>query len=1021
MGISQPRYRRLALVLVVAVFLLAGGAVAESADATRDGDILSVTVQAPDDRPNATATVSLLAEDQTVTSREFTFRDGMNRTWNLSVGQFREVRTNLSSVDLTVTIGDQRQSVGTVDLRNLESGGKVWVGVEQAVLTVNESATVGVPAGSTVPVRIEDELVEGSYRDGAVRVSVTDLRTAGSLSDQLQAHVLPNGSNTVYEFVPEDQATATITFDEGAYLGHLSLDEGIKYTVAARTTGPAGTFNSTLAAEAGPKGHPRLEIPSQLLFAEQLTLRVERLDGRGIIEESGTPEQVLRSTAEAERLTWNTSSDTVSIPGSESGTAWIRIEGTDQIFHQTYDNATLTVPDSIIESGIGFTLLVVDGEGRHLFTVDPVESTEQDPSGPRASGTPLVGLSGILGLMTDKLALVGGLLGGIILAGLGWRVFPWMLKTDPFWTGGTVAGILGFGAGIGVWSTAGALLSMKMGAFLGGAIVLVTVVFIQWVFFTKFKGESPSRAALVSAVIAGVLLMGVLIVDWQINFLPGPTNPLSYGFVYGLGGAGTVLFVYSKSRASKEGEVPTYRTNIHVQDTTGASVEREVQITLTPDDERNRGASKRTLTVTNGRGTVELRRGVWEGAVQVAGRSAYDQLLVSKSTNTLTLTLDAQRLSINVRDQQTDKPIEGAKVRATVGETTKTGRTNSDGSWKTIVPFSASETEVILDHDRYERTTWSGRVDRDTGTTAISLRPLTGSLTAPVTLSGQAVLDLPVTVTQVRTGNQNVQRTDENGTVSFEEIPIGEYTIEPDLSQLPSQFTGASAQVEIMDQERTERELTLDFDYTLPAREQERIETLRDRAGAVGRAPRRDEAIPAYYASVLEAALNAVESVPRAGNELLQTGLDPDELVSALLNATATALESVEEVMTSTRNVDLFAACADLPAAEVSWEGVISISRVTELAGTQIADQRGAIIDRLETVDDRVSQAVGDVAEVSPAREMWEAIRALIRDQTETTQTKSAALIAVAEALLDAVEELFDNDQLRERLNRTVY
>jgi hypothetical protein len=52
---------------------------------------------------------------------------------------------------------------------------------------------------------------------------------------------------------------------------------------------------------------------------------------------------------------------------------------------------------------------------------------------------------------------------------------------------------------------------------------------------------------------------------------------------------------------------------------------------------------------------------------------------------------------------------------------------------------------------------------------------------------------------------------------------------------------------------------------------------------------------------------------------------------------------------------------------------------------------------------------------------MWEGVRTMVRDNTGASQLDSAALIIVAEALLDAVESLFDREPLRRRMERTVY
>ena len=52
---------------------------------------------------------------------------------------------------------------------------------------------------------------------------------------------------------------------------------------------------------------------------------------------------------------------------------------------------------------------------------------------------------------------------------------------------------------------------------------------------------------------------------------------------------------------------------------------------------------------------------------------------------------------------------------------------------------------------------------------------------------------------------------------------------------------------------------------------------------------------------------------------------------------------------------------------------------------------------------------------------MVESVTTMIRDQNTADQVESAAFVVVAEALLDAVGELFEHDPLRERMEQTVY
>ena len=123
--------------------------------------------------------------------------------------------------------------------------------------------------------------------------------------------------------------------------------------------------------------------------------------------------------------------------------------------------------------------------------------------------------------------------------------------------------------------------------------------------------------------------------------------------------------------------------------------------------------------------------------------------------------------------------------------------------------------------------------------------------------------------------------------------------------------------------------------------------------------------------------------------------------------------------MTTKRNVDLFAACADMPDANVRWGGSFRLAELLDRLEADAGAQRREVKQRYETVDGLIEDRRGDLSEIAPAREMqqraWELTRAADRGP------EAVAIGYTSLLLLDAVEELFERDALRERLTRTVF
>ena len=489
----------------------------------------------------------------------------------------------------------------------------------------------------------------------------------------------------------------------------------------------------------------------------------------------------------------------------------------------------------------------------------------------------------------------------------------------------------------------------------------------------------------------------------------------------------------SGSGAEPAGQTTTssYKTGtlrIQLRDATGTPIEREVDVTIKPQS--SSASNSKLISVSGGSETISMRQGHVQATAVVNGQQKQAKASVDGTESRITLRFDGQQLAVKTIDQsgsQDPSPIAGAKITAEVTDNSQKqsyrGQTNQRGQWRQQVPLSVSEVDITADHDQYEKTTQTVAVGEGQAQVDIQMRQLIGEIHATITIGDEPVSTVPIIAIREETGNKAVLDPDTNGSVIFKNTPVGSYTVKPDLSEYDNAFTESKREIRVIDGETEQIELPVSFDYRLPSELSNRRRQLERRVDEIGSIERRDSAIPLYYASVLAKALRAVERIPSSGYELLMAGGDarPDAVAESLLDAIETSADTVESVMTSKRNVDLFSACSNMAEVSVTWRGSVDISRITSLAREDIGQQRSVVNEQIGEVDEAVSSAVGDVAEVAPAREMVESVTTMVRDQNTTDQVESAAFVAVAEALLNAVEELFEHDPLRERMERTVY
>ncbi|MBX0325234.1 carboxypeptidase-like regulatory domain-containing protein [Halomicroarcula sp. F13] len=1030
--------------LLVVIAVLAAGVGNASADdgitINRTSDAVEVTVQQSAAGGNGTQSVTVSAGNQNITNYTINFTNRSENITHIQIREFRSVSGDLADKNITVRVTGIMNTTDRqrVDLRYVEKSGDATVIARNVTLPVNSSSVIGIPEGGSVPVAVsagsEAVTVDARYRDGSLRIPMLTLRESVSLFESLKLRVLPSITVAEYSVNPSQEATAYLTpTADGAKVSHPLVFAGQEYIVVATTAGPPGNFSRTMTAN-GPMTSGatdyggRFALPEQLLYADHLTLRISEVDGREVYNRSRAPSEMLQATDGSQTAEWNQSAKTVSFGSAvpeDLAAIWIQTsEGLLRYDDSVIANGKLDATETKLSVGERFTAVLVGQQDYWAVTVEAVggESSQQKSNGGSDKGG-----SGFINdvgsfIQENTLLLLSGLLGVIVFGAS--VAMEQQLANDHQMKIGLVIGALVFGAGLG-WSVTDGMTEFAI--FLLAAFSAIALVILVWIVCASILDMDGAKAVLVSVVgpAIGFLLAAGLYILTDIDILQNRVNLLAFGSSYGHITIsvllGLILYQSSTSESTASGPT-TYQTTVRVNDADGAPVSGTVQVQLQPGMDVNiRDTVQRTIDISDGVETIPLEEGTWTARAVQAGQEVKKERKVTRAQTELPLTFEGHQVAIEALDRDSGEPVDDADIIMTVDGDRRKGKTNQNGRWATTLPLSASSIEVEVDHNLYKAATWSASSVKGTTAETIELRPLVGSIKTAVTIDGEGVPGVPLTVTRQRDGQQFTDTTDNDGSVTLSNVGIGEYTIKPDLNSRPSQFSAGRTTVRVCDGETSRKQVAVQFDYDLSSTARERIRSLRGRADDIGTASRRDGAIQAYYASVLEASLDTVERIPESGYTLLTADIDPDEVVSALLDATEAATETVDDVMTSKRNVDLFSACSDLPSVTVSWRGQIDVDRVAALSEQDIGQQRGEVLDSLEAVDERISAAVSDVAEVSPAREMWEAVRTMVRDNTGATQVESAALITVAEALLDAIDGLFDDDRLRARMERTVY
>lgn len=954
------------LVAIVLALVVAGTAVTPVAAATvqegdgtvdidRNGDSLEIRLSEFDDRPDE-LTIEVTASNASETETKSVDGETVDVTIAELVGELGD--ESLADANVTVTAGNVTESQ-KLDLRVIafDSDAPVWISED------DESQLV-VPLDRSGTVGLTDSVTvtaDGNEIVAAVQANGNQL--AIPQSDLVDAV----GPSTEIELEAAIGDTRTLEpalrdTDDGLVLWHPLLETGAEYEVAVEDDGARYINDSATPAEPG-----EIDL-SPFTGASEVDATVTSTDGT-LVDDPALPLRSFGLSAtivdDGSAVAFEQGVDGLTVTNavvnaSANGTYALEGGGTIEDGRLALENATVAENDTLV-------LWTNAGVGTVELSTAPDESSATDGSGDE-SGPP----GSVLGLLGDHrtvgtfaaLLIVPGLLGPAV--GYGAFRFREEWTRDRLVVSGVVAVAFALVVAVGLLVTIGDGLlpsSLTPSAFTHHAIALAGVVL----------GTAAAPATY-----------------YYVGFPAGRATGSSGGFTIDV----TVI----------DGDRP-------LDGRTKIGYRRADDPDADPKSATIRGGTGRISVPTRGSWTLAAKHGQHESEAVEATRR--------RSSVTLTVPFPA---TVTVTDREDGEPISGATVTRRDDGTTHT--TDANGTVTLEAGSGGSSTEIEISHEKYDDRTETVAFTQD-GDREVALAPRTGRVRLRSRVDGAPVGSTPLRlspreqVLRERYGTITV-RTGDDGVATRDGLLVGQYRAEiaPPAGR-DDLFDGGKSILTVREDRSATAEVDATFTWSLSAAQRERIDRLRQRVRQLSDHAGRDTTIPRYYGSVVEAMLEAIERLPEAGHHFAHGETDPDAVADSLLAAAAKSIDAINDAMTTKRNVDLFAACADMPDPGLEWDGECDLASVIERLESDVMTQRNALKDRYEDVTDRVETERGTVSEAAPAEEMvrhaWELGSDAGRGE-EAIATIYAALL-----LLEAVDGLFERDALRERLSRTVF
>lgn len=914
---------------------------------------------------------------------------------------------NLSAATVAVEVNDSVVGSDSVNLQYAKLS-KTSAAFEGDSLRVSGVSLRGFRPGSSVGLRVADATVKATYEAGATEALVVERDELSKLSrstlfgnarvavDAKAAPVNVTASATTVNVHRTATAASNLVVSgeslaiENPLVGILGASE---YVLDVQTTDPDGRYVANVTASGD-----RVPLPSAAIGANvTATLALADDPSRLVLDD-------WQGTYADSRVSVQVNGGYVRLsPDVDAESILYAVDGA--VRRASLSNA----------SGFARTYAVADGAGVPTGVEVVVVGADSVYRGESASGsfdTPAPAGNGSVNTTTTT--------------------------TVANETGNTTAsGVLGLPPGYTTVNTGGVVVF----ALLVGALVSVVIGLYRSAIDATVDGFRPTDAQGALIVLGLGLVPGLLVGVLVIGLFAAGVGPLGLLPAALIGGVFSMLGSWpaaalmasagfwgsttAKRRSTSRTESPVPVT-VQIVTDDNRRVQRSVEVTARSTARRDDVST----TTDSGRAKLKLKPGTWTVTAALAGKQYETTVEIGSGHSRgrdARIVCQRPRIAVRLSDGTDGEPLPGATVRAEpddgdpVEETT-----NRSGKAGLVLPFTATTATVSVSHPKYVGATRDVSLDDREQGFDVPLERKTGSLAVTAEVDGVATGGLPVAVApaedddfRARDRRQTLE-TDRNGTATVD-VLVGDYVVDLDLPAAQSAEFRTDTTTARIDRGSTARvSVRASFEWTLPADTRTRLSDARaDVAGLSNRAGR-DVAFPRYYGSVLESLLDVVESLPEQGHRFVDVDTHPEAVADALLSVVEDGVGRVNTAMTTKRNVDVFAACADLRDANVSYGGdAVSFDAFLEHA-TDAND--GDLTRRIEETKRRIDEERDDLTEVEPVTEVWELARELFQEaRREGDDVERAAKTLLVTALLDAVESAFEHDQLRERMQQTVF
>lgn len=1053
--------RRQLLVGVAGIVLLAavavGGAVADEpvTSAEREGGDILVYVPADDyetTAENATLDIDLEGEAGSI---EGATLDGDRYRFEYPLASMAESLTYREPTGNLTVSTPERTEIHGVTVEYIEFGAEQSARDGQFRFDV---VSLGFEDGDAIPIAAsageETTTVTGDLRvdaNGSVLV-VDPVPLDGAIPLFEEAVVLrafPDEPQLRTDSGPVDLVDAStfeVTAIEGVQITHPLIFAGRPYTVSAEMDGPDGYYGAELAGTRD-RGPGELSLPPSLLASESVTITVRR-EGVELVSRYTLGDETLSPDVTEGTMT---ADGEIRLDGDLAGSVdavWLDDgDGVRELSGYQRTDAGLDVDADYLGSADEYRLLIETSDG--VVRADVAVESPLDGIDVGAAGMIAAVVLSVIGLAvggaghhlvrTSRAGLVvTGLLG---IAPFAVLALAYLLTEIPEVRAVSLlaAALASVAVAVGVdddlfgdlcYFLAISLALAAVWLSLDGALRFIAAIGIAAMVPAMTFGsnlglpgltDSRTAAAIGVAFVAlsALLVAMAPITDLDVVWAVLPLFALGF-----LSQAAALAAMGTLSSPKPRTDPGSHRLTVEVYDgVTDRRITDDTTLMFERKDER--GDPVGPITISGGRDTVELEGGTWSVMPATGDTEAVD-VEVPRSRE-VTIERGPKAATIATVDPN-GAPIEGATVVFETDAGDVRRDTGDDGRASVEVPFDTDRVDVTIEHDLYEPDDGTMRVDD--GPTQVELAPKTGTIQVSTRFGGAAE-GVPVTVrgkTKLA-GEQDLRLEgafDETGQVRFdgrrlsayEGLPIGRYEIGADISG--SDFEVRSDDVDVTsEQESAAPEIR--FTYELRQRHRRRIQDLRARLRDLEADPQKDTAIPAYFGSLISDVLDLIEAIPSEGRPFLENDASPDAVAAALLTASETAYEHIEYAMSDAQCVDLFAACSDMPPATVEWTGDLTLESFFDLLEQSPTDRRKTLVERRESVKNRMTRELDALSEIAPAERMVSEVSELVRDARNADSMENAAITFVSLAMLESTDELFDHPQLRKRMSRTVF